>query len=105
MPKWSLVGFAHSVLVLADARTWARGFLNVFIDVYILLIIAYILTTWVRPGYNRTFAYVVRFLHDTCDPYLRVFRRVIPPIGPLDVSPIVAIVVLGVIRQLIVRYL
>jgi len=99
------VGFAHPFLVLADVRTWARGFLEVFIEVYILLIIAYILSSWVRAGYSPTFARVVRFLHDTCDPYLRLFRRVIPPIGPLDVSPILAIVVLGVIRQLIERYL
>jgi YggT family protein len=99
------VGFAHSVLVLADVRTWARGFINVFIDVYILLIIAYILSSWVRAGYSPTFARIVRFLHDTCDPYLRLFRRIIPPIGPLDVSPIVAIIVLGVIDRLIVSYL
>ena len=105
MPKASPVGFAHPMLVLADVRTWARGFLEVFIEVYILLIIAYILTSWVRAGYNPAFARVVRFLHDTCDPYLRLFRRVIPPLGPLDVSPLVAIVVLGVIDRLIVRYL
>jgi uncharacterized protein YggT (Ycf19 family) len=105
MPKASPVGFAHPMLVLADVRTWARGFLEVFIEVYILLIIAYILTSWVRAGYNPAFARVVRFLHDTCDPYLRLFRRVIPPLGPLDVSPIVGIVVLGVVRQLIARYL
>ena len=98
------MGFAHSVLVLADVRSWARGFLHVFIRVYILLILAYILSSWIRVGYSPAVARVVRFLHDTCDPYLRLFRRVIPPIGPLDVSPIAAIVVLGLIDQLVVRY-
>ncbi len=105
MPKSSPVGFAHSLFVLAGVRSWVRGFLNVFIDVYILLIIAYILTSWVRAGYNPRFGRSVRFLPEPCDPYFRLFCRFIPPIGPLDVSPIVAIVVLGVIDRLIVRYL
>ena len=34
-----------------------------------------------------------RFLHDVCEPYLRIFRRLLPPLGPLDLSPVVAIFV------------
>ena len=104
------MGYAHpffvlGILVLADVRTWVRGFLHAFISVYILLIIAFILSSWIRVGYSPALARVQRFLHDTCDPYLRIFRRVIPPIGPIDISPIAAIIVLGVIDRLIVRYL
>ena len=44
---------------------------------------------------------VVRFLHDVCDPYLRLFRRVLPPLGPIDVSPIVAVVALVVVERLV----
>jgi YggT family protein len=43
-----------------------------------------------------------RFLHDTVEPYLNIFRRMIPPIGMFDISPIVALIVLGVIREIVV---
>jgi uncharacterized protein YggT (Ycf19 family) len=44
---------------------------------------------------------VVRFLHDVCDPYLRLFRRILPPLGPLDLSPIVAVIALVVVERLV----
>jgi YggT family protein len=96
------VGDMHAVvLVLADAQSWARQFVHVFISVYILLIFAYVLSSWVRIGYSPTLARVQRFLHDTCDPYLRIFRRFIPLLGPIDISPIVGVVVLVVIDQVL----
>ena len=85
--------------MLADIRSSVATFVDVFISVYILLIFAYILSTWVRLGYSPTLARVQRFLHDTCDPYLRIFRRFIPPLGPVDVSPIVGVLVLVVIDR------
>ena len=39
---------------------------------------------------------ILSFLRDVSEPYLRIFRRFIPPIGPLDISPIVAILVLQI---------
>ena len=42
------------------------------------------------------------FLRDVCEPYLSIFRRFIPPIGPVDISPIVAVLVLQIVGQLIV---
>ena len=44
---------------------------------------------------------MVRFLHDVCDPYLRLFRRVLPPLGPVDLSPIVAVAALLLLRYLV----
>ena len=67
-----------------------------FIGVYILLIFAYILTSWIRMPYSLH--RVQRFLDDVCEPYIRIFRRVLPSFGPLDLSPIVAIVALYVVR-------
>ena len=99
------VGDYAAVLVLSSATDKVRRFIDVFISVYILLIFAYILSSWIRVGYSPTLARVQRFLHDTCDPYLRLFRRFIPPLGPIDVSPIVAVVVLVVIDRLIGRVL
>ncbi len=45
--------------------------------------------------------YSVEFLETICEPYLKVFRRIIPPIGMLDISPVAALIVLGVIENLI----
>jgi YggT family protein len=72
-----------------DAIESVQRFVSVFVWVYILLIFAYVLSSWIRaPHALQPF---VRFLHDVCEPYLRLFRRVIPPLGPVDVSPIVAV--------------
>ena len=97
-------GYA-GVFLLSSATDKVQRFIDVFIYVYILMIFAYILSSWIRIGYSPTLARVQRFLHDTCEPYLGLFRRFIPPIGPLDVSPIVAIVVLGVIDRVVASVL
>ena len=47
-----------------------------------------------------------RFLYDVCEPYLRLWRRLLPfSAGPLDFSPIVAIFALIVLRELLVALL
>jgi uncharacterized protein YggT (Ycf19 family) len=53
------------------------------------------------PWLNR----IQRFLYDVCEPYLRIFRRLLPSFGPLDLSPIVAIVSLYVLRVVILSIL
>ncbi len=88
------MGGVFASIVLADASTSVQRFVSVFFGVYVLLIFAYILTTWVRVGYSPTFERIRGFLHDTCDPYLRLFRRFIPTLGPLDLSPIVGVIAL-----------
>ncbi len=91
--------------VLADVRTTIARFVNVFLYVYIALIFAYVLTTWVQLPYTSALSKVQRFLYDVCDPYLRLFRRVVPPIGPVDLSPMVAMLVLIVIANVVTRVL
>ena len=81
---------ADSIL-LADAISSIQSFISVFTGVYVLLIFAYILTSWIRLPYSPTLNRIQRFLYDVCEPYLRLFRRFLPPLGPLDLSPIVAV--------------
>ena len=88
-----------SFTLLAGAIDSAQRFVQVFIWVYLLLIFAYIILSWIRSPYTAN--PVVRFLHDVCDPYLRLFRRVLPPLGPLDLSPIVAVGALLVVEWLV----
>jgi uncharacterized protein YggT (Ycf19 family) len=80
----------------------AINFVNALTTVYTLLIIVYILMSWLQLPYNPVVAALRRFLHDTVEPYLGIFRRIIPPIGMFDISPIVALICLGVIDQIVV---
>jgi uncharacterized protein YggT (Ycf19 family) len=94
------VGIADTVFLLADTASTVQQFIEVFFDVYILLILAYVLTSWIRMPYSLH--RVQRFLDDVCEPYVRIFRRVLPSLGPLDLSPIVAIITLVVVQRLLV---
>jgi uncharacterized protein YggT (Ycf19 family) len=80
-----------------------QSFVVVFVGVYVLVILAYVLTSFVRLPYS--FNPVVRFLYDVCEPYLRIFRRILPPFGPLDLSPMVAILALWIASQVVVSLL
>ncbi len=91
------------LLVLADAVSAAQSFVDVFVGVYVLLIFVYILTSWVRMPYSLS--WLQRFLFDVCEPYLRLFRRLLPPLGPLDLSPIVGVFVLIIVGRIVVRLL
>jgi YggT family protein len=91
-------------VVLAGARTSIATFLHVFIYVYTLLVFAYVLSSWIRISYSSPLHRVQEFLREVCEPYLRLFRRVIPPLGPVDVSPMAALLVLVVLDRLIARF-
>ena len=92
-------------LVLADAISRIQDFISVFIAVYILLIFAYILMSWIRIPYSPWLNRIQRFLYDVCEPYLRIFRRILPSLGPIDLSPIVAIFSLYFIRAVLMSIL
>jgi YggT family protein len=89
--------------VVFDAVTQVELFINVFISVYALVVFLYVLTSWVRLPYSLS--PVQRFLYDVCEPYLRLWRRILPSFGPLDLSPMVAIFALVVFGQIVVNLL
>ena len=84
-------------------QSTAIHFVNSLTIVYTLLIFAYILMSWLQLPYNPVIATVRRFLHDTVEPYLNIFRRIIPPLGMFDISPIVALIVLIAIREILIN--
>jgi YggT family protein len=94
-------------VLLASVRTEIAGYLSTLIYVYSLLIILYIVlqllfTFGVKPPYSRASDAVLTFLRDVCEPYLRIFRRIIPMVGSFDFSPIVAIIALSLVGGLLV---
>ena len=97
------MGFAAGLtLPVGDAVTSVETFVNVFILLYGLVLLLYILTSWLRLPYSVALNRIQRFLYDVCEPYLRLFRRLLPMAGPLDFSPIVALILLGVIDRLLI---
>jgi YggT family protein len=95
-------------MVIASARTQIAEYLSTLIYVYTLLIILYIVinllfSVGVRPPYSRTVDIVTGFLRDICEPFLRIFRRVLPSFGGFDFSPILAIVTLEIVNAIVVN--
>ena len=87
--------------LLFDTVSSIRSFVDVFIYVYVLVIFAFILTSWIRLPYSPWLNRIQRFLYDVCEPYLRLFRRILPTFGPLDLSPVVAVVVLVILGRVV----
>lgn len=77
-------------------RFTIANFVDNLVWVYTLLIIAYIVSTLLPLPFNRTVYAIRDFLERTVAPYLNIFRRFIPPFGPIDFSPVVAILVLRI---------
>ena len=75
------------------------------VDIYTWLLLAYCIMTWF-PVSQGIIADIRTALARIVDPFLNVFRRIIPPIGGIvDVSPIVALFVLQFAVRIIVRLL
>jgi uncharacterized protein YggT (Ycf19 family) len=96
------------MIVLASTRTQIADYLSTVIYVYTLLIILYIViqllfAVGLRPPYSRTLDAVLSFLRQICEPFLRIFRRLIPSFGGLDFSPILAIFTLAILNSIVVQ--
>ena len=87
--------------LLYDAVDSVVSFVQVFIYVYSILILAYIITSWVRLPYSLWLNRIQRFLYDVCDPYLRLWRRILPTFGPLDLSPVVGVLFLVILGRVL----
>ena len=99
------MGLAATLTVLADAITRAETFVNVFVSVYSFLILLHIVASWLRLPYSPWLNRIQRFLYDVSEPYLRIFRRLLPSFGPLDLSPMIGIIVLVIFGQVAIRIL
>jgi YggT family protein len=99
------MGVTATVMLLGDAISKAETFVNVFVTVYTLIILVYIITSWLRLPYSSWLNRIQRFLYDVAEPYIRLFRRVLPPMGPLDLSPMVAVIALWVLDRVLITVL
>lgn len=81
-------------------------YVNAVFTVFLVVMLIRILLSWLPSApTGRATGALYRFFHDSTDWYLRPFRRVIPPVGMFDLSPIVALIVLYVANAVVVRVL
>jgi YggT family protein len=95
------MGSTVPIVLLGDLASSLQNFVRVFVWIYVLMIFAYVILSWIRLPYSRVAASVQQFLDEVCRPYLRLFRR-LPMFGPLDLSPIIAVFVLLLASELLV---
>ena len=96
------------IFLAALTRDDIADYVGALFLVYIILIFLNILISWIpRMPYNRWLRAVLDFVTETTNPYLNLFRRVIPPLGggggfALDLSPMIGVIVLFIVRGLLV---
>ena len=79
-------------------------YVNAFFTVYIIIIFVRILMSWVPVAPVKPITRALYdFVHQTTGWFLNFFRRIIPPIGFLDLSPIVALIVIFIARALVIN--
>lgn len=96
-----------SPVLAASARVEIAGFVSALFGVYIIIVLAWVVAQFifsmgVSIPYSRPVNAVLDFLRDCAEPWLRIFRRLGLRIGPFDLSPIIAILVLQVASSIIV---
>ena len=96
------------MIVFGSVRSEIADFVSALVTVYVIVIIAWVVLSFifslgVRVPYSRWSNAVMDFLRDTANPWLNLFRRLPLRIGPLDLSPIVAIIVLQLLGGILVR--
>jgi len=97
-----------SWLPLAVTREDIADYVNVLFTIYVVLIFIRVLMSWfTRIPYNTVLNAVLEFVRETTDPYLNLFRKFVPMVrigpGALDLSPIVAVIVLLIVQSIVVR--
>jgi YggT family protein len=88
------------------SRDDIADYVNTLALVYLVLIFIRIIMSWIpRIPYNRFLAGFLKFVSDVTDPYLNIFRRILPPVrlgpGALDLSPIVATFLLIILSSIV----
>lgn len=95
------------MILTAVTRGDIADYVSALFLVYIILIFLNVLSSWIpRMPYNRALRASLDFVKETTDPYLNLFRRLLPPLGgggfALDLGPILGIILLFVLRAVVV---
>ena len=94
--------------IVAVTRNDIANYVAALFRVYGLIIIAYIVSSLFfafggRIPYSRWSRAILDFLRDVSEPLLRPFRAILPNLGPLDLSPMIALIAIGVVGSIVVN--
>jgi YggT family protein len=90
------------MFVLANLLNAVAYLLDILLTIYMYIIIARAVISWVNPDpYNP----IVRFLHQVTDPVLYRVRRVLPPMGAIDLSPLVVLLAIIFLQRFLISSL
>ena len=97
-----------NTFLLAVTRGDVADYVRTLALVYLVLIFIRIILSWIpRIPYNRVLNGFLKFVTDVTDPYLNLFRRILPPVrlgpGALDLSPIIATFALIIVSSIVAR--
>ncbi len=88
------------MFILANLLNAVAYILEFSINIYMYIIIARAIISWVNPDpYNP----IVRFLYKSTDPILNRVRRIMPDLGGLDISPIIVILIIIFLQKFVVN--
>ena len=79
--------------------------INTLFNFYSTLIVVYCLLTWIPMRSGGLLEDIAAVLDGVCGPWLNLFRRIIPPMGGVDFSPVVAIIALQLVQRLVLQLL
>lgn len=83
-------------------RIFLAYFIQVFSELLVIAIFIRVILSWIRPQNAGRF---IQFINDITEPILGPFRKIIPRIGMMDISPIVAYLVIIFVSSLIINLL
>ncbi len=94
------------MITFAITRSDLADYVSALFLVYIIIIFVHLLLNMMfgmglRPPYSRWTDAILGFLRDVSEPYLNLFRRFIPTVGMFDFSPLLALIVLYILRTVI----
>ena len=86
-----------------EIRSYLALFVDIFAEILVLAILVRVILSWIRPmGSKGPFS---TFLFEITEPVLSVFRRFIPRLGMIDISPIIALLVIQFARAFVISLL
>lgn len=78
------------------------NYIHALFLVYYVLLIIRVVFSWIGIPSQKAVLILFRFVYDVTEPYLGIFRRFLPPMGGIDFSPFIGIILLNVIERIIV---
>lgn len=95
-----VLGLLHGVLVpVVYVLMWAPlGIVSLFLKFYLFAILIMVVLSWVAPG-NRS--PVIYLLHQLVEPVMAPFRRIIPPLGGIDITPMLVMLAILVAQEFV----